>query len=286
MVELARCIEKAGLEEALDDVVLRLLDPGALSAEGADVLGFVADVGCADYIERGVCGLRRRNLQQIAPDMINGFELEGAGDALRVTLFNVERGRQPEVRLNVGAPAVEVIELLLVVLGAGEVAVEADDVAAASLDPDAAEEAAEVLLARDRRYIKDRGGRVTEEVVTYIAEVIVLPVEVVGVHQQHLNEAGLVEGEVQAATKTSDIGGRVLEEAELAASCARRRILVDRVGVVVDDAFEVDAAKEVLVGLGNLAQEWIGFHVLDIGLDERSPLFDRLDDDLLAHDGL
>src|ERR1700723_3450308 len=253
MVELARCIEKAGLEEALDDVVLRLLDPGALSAEGADVLGFVADVGCADYIERGVCGLRRRNLQQIAPDMINGFELEGAGDALRVTLFNVERGRQPEVRLNVGAPAVEVIEL---------------------------------LLARDRRYIKDRGGRVTEEVVTYIAEVIVLPVEVVGVHQQHLNEAGLVEGEVQAATKTSDIGGRVLEEAKLAASCARRRILVDRVGVVVDDAFEVDAAKEVLVGLGNLAQEWIGFHVLDIGLDERSPLFDRLDDDLLAHDGL
>ena len=44
--------------------------------------------------------------------------------------------------------------------------------------------------------------------------------------------------------------------------------------------------EEVLVGLGNLAQNGIGPHVLDVGLDERSPLLDGLDDVLLARDGL
>src|SRR5216684_2158392 len=177
---VSRVRQRAGLEEALDDVVFCLLDPGALGTERADVLCVVADVGCADDFKRGVRGLWRRNLQDIAPDMIDRFELEGAGNALWVALFDVERGREPEVRLNVGAPAVEVVELFLVFLGAGEVAVEADDVAVAGLDPDTAEEAAEVLLARDRRYIEDRGGSVAEEVIAHVAEVIVLPVEVVG----------------------------------------------------------------------------------------------------------
>ena len=49
---------------------------------------------------------------------------------------------------------------------------------------------------------------------------------------------------------------------------------------------ELDAPKEVLVGFGNLAQNRIGLHVLDVGLDERSPLLDSLDDDLLADDRL
>src|SRR6201999_1580769 len=112
------------------------------------------------------------------------------------------------------------------VLGAGEVAVETDDVAAASLDPDAAGEAAEDLLGRGRRYIEDRCGRIAKEVVTHIAEIIVLPVEVVGIHQQHLNEAGLVEGKVQAAPEAADVGSRVLEESKLALTRASRRILV------------------------------------------------------------
>jgi len=112
--------------------------------------------------------------------MVNRFELEGARDALRVTLFNVERGGEPEIGLNVGAPAVEVIELLLVFLSPGEVAIEADDVAVAGLNPDTAEEAAEVLLARDWCYVEDGSGGVAKKVVANVAEVIVLPVEVVG----------------------------------------------------------------------------------------------------------
>lgn len=50
LVELAGSIDEAGLEEAFDDIVLRLLDPRALGAEGAYVLGIVADIGSADDI--------------------------------------------------------------------------------------------------------------------------------------------------------------------------------------------------------------------------------------------
>ncbi len=70
--------------------------------------------------------------------MVDGLELEGAGDALRVALLDVEGGGEPEVGLDVGAPAIEVVPLAVVGFGAGEVAVEADYVAVAGLDPDAA----------------------------------------------------------------------------------------------------------------------------------------------------
>ena len=121
LVELAGGVEEAGLEEALDDVVLGLLDPGALGAEGADVLGVVADVGGADDIEGGVRGVGRGNLEDVAPDVVDGLELEGAGDALGIALFDVEGGGEPEVGLDVGAPAIEVVELLVVFFGPGEV---------------------------------------------------------------------------------------------------------------------------------------------------------------------
>src|SRR5882757_9010351 len=218
--------------------------------------------------------------------MVNRFELEGARDALRVTLFNVERGGEPEIGLNVGAPAVEVIELLLVFLSPGEVAIEADDVAVAGLNPDTAEEAAEVLLARDWCYVEDGSGGVAKKVVANVAEVIVLPVEVVGVHQQHLDKAGFVEGEVQASAEAADSGQGMLEESHLVAAAALRGLLVDRVGLVIDDALEIDAAEEVLVGLGHLTKERVGLHVLDVSLNQGRPFLDGLDDHLLANDRL
>ena len=113
LVELAGCIEEAGLEEALDDVVLSLLDPGALGSERAYILGVVADVGGADDIEGGVGGIGWGNLEDVAPDVVDGLELEGAGDALGVALLNIEGGGEPEIGLDVGAPAIEVVELLV-----------------------------------------------------------------------------------------------------------------------------------------------------------------------------
>ncbi len=219
--------------------------------------------------------------------MVDGLELEGAGDALGIALLNVEGGGKPEVGLDVGAPAVEVVELLVILLLSGEVAVEADDVAVAGLDPDAAEEATGGALAGDGGDVEDGGGSVAEEVVADIAEGVVLLVEVVGVHEDHLDEAGFVEVEMEAAAKAGDVGHRVLEEAELAVVAgALRGGLVDLVGLVADDLVELDACEVVLVGLRDLAEDRIGLHVLNVGFDEGSPLLDGLDDLLFAHDGL
>ena len=91
-VELAGGIDEASLEEAVDDVVLGLLYPGALGAEGTDILGVIADVGGSYDIERGVLGLLSGNFENVTPDVINGLELEGTGDALGIALLNIEGG--------------------------------------------------------------------------------------------------------------------------------------------------------------------------------------------------
>ena len=79
----------------------------------------------------------------------------------------------------------------------------------------------------------------------------------------------------------------MLEEAEFAFfRGALGGGLVDLVGVVADDLAELDASEEVLVGLGDLAEDGVGPHVLDVGFDEGSALLDGLDDLLFAHDGL
>src|SRR5437763_4504214 len=78
----------------------------------------------------------------------------------------------------------------------------------------------------------------------------------------------------------------MLEESHLAAAAALRGVLVDGVRLIIDDVLKINAAEEVLVRFGDLTQERIGLHVLDISLNERSPLLDSLDDHLLASDRL
>ncbi len=63
LVEVAGSVEQTGLEEAVDDVILGLLHPGALCAERADILRVVADVGGAFDLERGVFGLAGGDLR-------------------------------------------------------------------------------------------------------------------------------------------------------------------------------------------------------------------------------
>ncbi len=284
LVELAGSIEQACLEEALQYVVLCLLDPGALRSEWAYILRVVADVGGPDDIEVRVGGFRWGNLEDVAPDMIDGLELEGAGDALRIALFNIEGGGQPHIRLHIGAPAIEVIELLVILLATGEIPVEADYVAVASLNPDTSEESSEGAFAVDRSDVKDGGWGIAQKVIADEAEGVVLFIEAVRVHQQHLDETGFVEGEVKAAAQSAEEGGGVFEEATFRGSLGGCG--VGGVGVVADDLAELDAAEEVLIRFGDLAEDGIGAHVLDVGLDERSPLLDGLDNFLLAQDGL
>jgi len=57
-------------------------------------------------------------------------------------------------------------------------------------------------------------------------------------------------------------------------------------GPVADDFAELNPTEEVLVGLGDLTQDWIGLHVLNVGFEERSTVLDGLDDLFLTEDGL
>src|ERR1700721_3635335 len=116
------------------------------------------------------------------------FEIEGAGDAPWVALFHVERGWEPEVRLNVGAPAVQTVEPAVILFRASEVAVEADYVSVAGLDPDAPEEAASILFAGNGGHVEDCRGSVAEKVVSNVAKIVVLTIKTVRVHQEHLEQ--------------------------------------------------------------------------------------------------
>src|ERR1700682_268906 len=219
--------------------------------------------------------------------MVDGLELERAGDAVRVALFDVEGGGEPQVGLDVGAPAIKVIELAVVLFGAGEVSVEADYVAIAGLDPDASEEASESALPIERGDVEYGGGSGPEEVVADEAEHVVLAIEVIGVHEQHLDEALLMEGQLQTAAEAGEEGGGVLDKAELAiVPGALGGGVVDLISVIIDDLAELHATQEVLVRVRNLSQDSVGAHVLDVSLHQRRAVLDGLHDFLLASDGL
>ena len=98
LVEGAGRVDQAGGVEALDDVVFGLLDPLALRAERADVVGggVLGLVDCADDFEAGLVGFGGGNLQLVAPDVVDGLELEDVRGRLGVGFFGVEGGGQPQ----------------------------------------------------------------------------------------------------------------------------------------------------------------------------------------------
>ena len=260
LVELAGSVEEAGLEEALDDVVLGLLDPGALCAEGADVLArrwmtSVAPTTSSEALAASAGG----NLEDVTPDVVDGLELESAGDALGIALFDVEGGGEPEVGLDVGAPAIEVVELACSPSSVPEKSPLKRTTLPLRVSTQMRPKKRPIgALAVDGSDVEDGGGGVAEKVVADEAEGVVLAIEAVGVHEQHLDEARFVEGEVKAAAEAGEEGGGVLEEAELAVvGGSLGGGLVDLVRLVADDLGELDAGEEVLVGLGDLAEDGI-----------------------------
>ena len=110
-----------------------------------------------------------------------------------------------------------------------------------------------------------------------------LPVEVIGVHEDHLNESGLTEGETKAVGDTGEGREGVFEVDEVAFFGTEVAFVV-LVFVPVDDPAEVDSGQEVLVGLRHLVEHGVRFHVLDVRLDQGSTIPDYLDDVLLTED--
>src|SRR6185437_8819702 len=107
--------------------------------------------------------------------MADSFEFQRVRDALGVTLLDVERGGKPEARLNIGAPAVEVIVLAVSLVAAREITIKPDHVALSGFNPDAAKKAAAGVFA-DRGYIEYGGRNIAQKFIANEAEGIMLPV--------------------------------------------------------------------------------------------------------------
>jgi hypothetical protein len=90
LVEVAGCVDEAGRKEAVDDVILSLLDPLALGAEGAEVAILRALVGSTFDFDVSLVLFLGGNLERVTPDLVDGLELQAVGGALGVSFFDVE----------------------------------------------------------------------------------------------------------------------------------------------------------------------------------------------------
>src|SRR5579883_11538 len=239
--------------EAVNNVVFRLAVPGALGLNRGKVVGGLGvvlhgslDENLAELLFLGVA------VQVVAPEAGLGLEIELLGNGVVQILFlRVDEGRQPQAGLHVGAPAIEV-EIPACVAVAGVGAVEANDVEVLIFHPDAAEEAAAVVLF-ERGHVENEAANFAQEFAANVVELIVRTVEAVGVEEDHLQEA--VGEELHGEAEEISDGHEDLFA--LAGGFVQ--------GHEVDAFLEVGAAEEVFVAGGNLAQILIGFEVLNVG---------------------
>src|ERR1700693_2771907 len=106
---------------------------------------------------------------------------------MQLAFFAINEGRQPEIWLDVGAPAIKV-KIPTGVTTAAVSAIEAHHVVILILNPDSSEEAALAgLLARG--YVEHQAAHFSQEFAPHIIEFIVLFIEAAGVDKNHLQEA-------------------------------------------------------------------------------------------------
>ena len=135
---------QAGFHEPVDHVVFSLCHPGARGLEGAYVLRVVALVDRVVHLHAHVLALSRGQLERVTPEVRLGSQTTRLFALNALSLLHVNGHRQPDARLYVHPPTVEVKEVARVVLGLGrgKGAVEADHVAVLILNPDAPQEPA------------------------------------------------------------------------------------------------------------------------------------------------
>src|SRR5580692_3445920 len=109
---------------------------------------------------------------------------------VQIALLAIDKGRHPNARLHVRAPAVEV-EVPARVPAAAIRAVEAHDVVILIFHPDASQEAAlsRLFLRRD---VEDQAAHFSQKFALYVVKLVVLLVESVRVYENHLASASTV----------------------------------------------------------------------------------------------
>ena len=106
-----------------------------------------------------------------------------------------------------------------------------------------------------------------------------LTVESGAVDNDHADEAGIIESQVQILGEPGDVAEGVLEESLFVIRSATGE------AVLTDDLAKIDACEEVDVTIDGLAHDGVWTHVLDVGLNDRAALPERLNDNRLTSDG-
>ena len=181
--------QQARFREPVHHVFFGLLIPHALAERGRQLLrllGVVADRRLVDR-DRGEFLCRLGALQVVAPQPHLALDLR----AFLGMLFRVDIRRQPEGRLHVGAPAVDVEpELFPRLRDAGKAAddaVEPDDVEVAVFDPEASGKAVGDGAARSD--VQHQAADFAEELTPQEREIVALVVQQPPVGHRHGGEA-------------------------------------------------------------------------------------------------
>src|SRR6202030_1817709 len=106
---------------------------------------------------------------------------------IHLAFFAINEGGQPEIWLDVGAPAIKV-KIPTGVAASTVSAIEAHHVVILILHPDASEEAAFAGLVT-RSYVEHQAAHFAEKFAAHIIKFVVLFIEAVGVDENHLQEA-------------------------------------------------------------------------------------------------
>ena len=123
----------------------------------------------------------------VAPQASLRFEFQFLGQRIVQVLFlAVDEGWQPDARLNIGAPAVE-MEVPAGMAAATVSAVEADHVEVLILDPDTAQKAP-LAGFWQRSNVEHQAAYFTQEFAPHIVKFVMLLVESAGVDKDHLQE--------------------------------------------------------------------------------------------------
>src|SRR5215813_3644891 len=123
----------------------------------------------------------------IAPDAGLRLEVQLFGHRIvQIVFLAIDERRQPQSRLHVRAPAVEV-EIPARMSGATVSAIESHNVEVLIFDPDPSEEAALAGLGQ-RRDVKHQATHFAQKFAFYVVELIMLPVESIGIDENHLQK--------------------------------------------------------------------------------------------------
>src|SRR5437870_3932481 len=183
---------------------------------------------------------------------------------MQIALLAVNKRRQPETWLYVGAPAVEV-EVPAGVTVAAVSAVKPHDVVVLILHPDAPEETAFAGPLRGS-HVECQAAHLSKKLTPHVIELVMLLVEAVGVDEDHLQESPGYEFRRE--------GKEVADGAKDLPSLA----VGVRQGNQGHALGKIRAAKKVFVARRHGPEVFVRPLVLNVGFDHRRVLADLLDD--------